>query len=46
MLQLNPAIDGVYRRYPEYPFNNASLGNPYPYGMDPVNYLKSMSYNV
>ena len=36
MFTLNPATAGVYRRYPEAPFNASSLGNPYPYGMDPV----------
>ena len=36
MLTLNPAVRGVYRRYPEIPFNESSLGNPYPYGFDPV----------
>ena len=35
-LTLNPATEGVYRRYPVTPFNESNLGNPYPYGFDPV----------
>ena len=36
ILDLDPAKPGVFLRYPESPFDASSVGNPYPYGMDPV----------
>jgi len=36
VLTLNPNIEGVFLRYPKEPFENTSVGNPYPYGIDPV----------
>ena len=36
LFQLNPGDEGVFRRQNEEPFDPSNIGNPYPYGMDPV----------
>jgi len=36
-LTLDPAVEGVFRRYSTREnFSVSSIGNPYPIGMDPV----------